>query len=244
MAKLSFTRHPVATLRQFSKLLRRHYKGYWSFVARIPCYLRLSYTRYAHGKRISLEKLSELHNPSLVSYLVDTRKINIDIARTYCEQITFSRQGNSQHQDIIAWPNREGDFEIKNAKDGTQKFSACIASKKNEVATISISLINIKNRNKVAIFESMIDFLSYLTHHQIMDYQSSAIILNSVYLKDDALQVLQATAFEKAYFYLDDDETGQKCFAELSAILNFHKLINQHHMKNLKTLMNGTYKTP
>jgi hypothetical protein len=48
-----------------------------------------------------------------------------------------------------------------------------------------------------------------------------------VYFKDDALQVLQITLFEKAYFYLDNDKAGRKCFAELSAVLISHMLINQ-----------------
>jgi len=67
----------------------------------------------------------------------------------------------------------------------------------------------------------MIDYLSYLTHYSITEYQSSAVILISVYLKDDVLEILRSIKFEKAYFYLDNDDAGKKCYQQLSEGLSY-----------------------
>ncbi len=70
------------------------------------------------------------------------------------------------------------------------------------------------------IFEAMMDFLAFLSHRNLTNFQSSAIILNSAYLKDDALKALNANKFKKAYFLLDNDKMGKETFEYLSEKIN------------------------
>jgi hypothetical protein len=67
----------------------------------------------------------------------------------------------------------------------------------------------------------MLDFLAFLTHHNITNYQSSAIILNSVMLKKEGLEVLKSKKFSKAYFFLDNDKIGKQAFEYLSENIDF-----------------------
>jgi len=80
-----------------------------------------------------------------------------------------------------------GGYEFKNG--------GCIGSK-------AITSINLEDGKDVAIFEGMMDFLAYLTHHKITDFQSSVIILNSTSMKDEGLKALNSKQFKKAFFFL------------------------------------------
>jgi hypothetical protein len=88
-------------------------------------------------------------------------------------------------------------------------MKGCIGSK-------AITSINLEDGKDVAVFEGMMDFFAYLTHHKITDFQSSVIILNSTSMKDEGLKALNSKQFKKAYFFLDNDDMGKQAFKYLS----------------------------
>jgi len=128
----------------------------------------------------------------------------LDIAKKYLCQIYFSVNDNSKLNYALALKNDVGGYEFKN---GLMK--GCIGSK-------AITSINLEDGKDVAIFEGMMDFLAYLTHHKITDFQSSAIILNSTSMKGEGLKALNSKKFKKAYFFLDNDKAGKQAFEYLS----------------------------
>ena len=76
------------------------------------------------------------------------------------KQIIFLNEDNDRKQLALAWINIENDYDIITPYDETRKkFYGGISS--NGVASKAISLINIKANNKIAIFESFIDFLTF-----------------------------------------------------------------------------------
>ena len=104
----------------------------------------------------------------------------------------------------MALKNDTGGYEFKNAL------------MKGSIGSKAITSINLEDGKDVAIFEGMMDFLSYLTHHNITNFKSSAIILNSTSMKDEGLKALNSKQFKKAYFFLDNDDMGKQTFEYLS----------------------------
>jgi hypothetical protein len=74
----------------------------------------------------------------------------------------------------------------------------------------SYTIINPGNNQDIAIFEGFIDFLSFLTDHNLQDFQSTVLILNSVNLRNETLAVFEKHSYKKAYCFLDNDKAGQE----------------------------------
>jgi hypothetical protein len=157
-------------------------------------------------KLVRVEKLSK---PALFCYLTD-RGINLDIAKKYLKQIIFSIKGNDKEQFALGFENIQNGFEVR-----SQIFKGFVGNTK------TISIINPSKTGKIAVFEGFLDFLSYLTDHNITDFESTAIILNSTAQQNRAKEHLTSIDFEKAYFFLDNDESGEKAFEFLSTSLPY-----------------------
>ena len=153
--------------------------------------------------KLELTEVGKISEKALYCLLRD-RCIDMDIAKKYLCQIYFSVNEKSKLNYALALKNDCGGYEFKNAL-----MKGCISSK-------AITSINLEDGKDVAVFEGMMDFLAYLTHHKISDFQSSVIILNSTSMKDDGLKALNSKQFKKAYFFLDNDEMGKQCFEYLS----------------------------
>ena len=63
----------------------------------------------------------------------------------------------------------------------------------------------------MSIFEGFFDYLAFLSHHQISEFQNSAIILNSTSLRKRALAEIEQFNFTKVYLFLDNDIAGDDC---------------------------------
>ncbi len=79
---------------------------------------------------------------------------------------------------------------------------------KGYIGNKAITTIKNDQNKNVAVFEGMMGFLSFLTHQNITDFQSSAIIMNSVAMKSETLKAIQSDEFEKVYLFLDNDNAG------------------------------------
>jgi len=52
------------------------------------------------------------------------------------------------------------------------------------------------------------DFLAFLSKNKITNFENSAIIINSVNLRKQALKKIGDYTFSKVYLFLDNDEAG------------------------------------
>ena len=153
---------------------------------------------------LELVRVEKLSKPALFCYLTD-RGINLEIAKKYLKQVIFSIKGNNKEQFALGFENIQHSFEVR-----SQIFKGFVGETK------AISIINQSKSGKVAIFEGVLDFLSYLTDHNIIDFESTAIILNSTTQQNKAKEFLTKASFEKAYFFLDNDDSGKKAYEFLS----------------------------
>jgi hypothetical protein len=144
-----------------------------------------------------LEKVIELTKNSLLTYL-KRRSINIDIAKKYVKEIHFNIVESNSSNYAIAIENNVNGHEFRNI------------FMKGSVNGKSYTIINPGQNKDIAIFEGFIDFLSFLTDHNLQNFQSTVLILNSVNLRIDSLQVFKKNDYQKAYCFFDNDEAGRE----------------------------------
>ena len=139
--------------------------------------------------------ITEIKNQNLVNYL-KSRKIDLNIAKNYLKEIHFKRKNQTKEYYAVGFPGGDG-FEVRNIG-----FKGFIGSSK------WLSLINLWNDKTVSIFEWFMDFLAFLSKNKITNFKNSAIIINSVNLRKQALKKIGDYTFSKVYLFLDNDEAG------------------------------------
>ncbi len=157
--------------------------------------------------KLNLVGITDISEKGLYAYLKD-RCIDVDIAKQYLKQIYFTITGNDNKCFALAMENDVGGYEFTNGL----KMKGCIGHK-------AITSIKSDQNKNVVVFEGMMDFLSFLTHQNITDFQSSAIIMNSVAMKKETLQAFQTGGFKKVYLFLDNDNAGNEVKAFLASNL-------------------------
>jgi len=139
-----------------------------------------------------IKKIKNLENPALIQYL-NSRKINIEIAKIYLEEIYY-KQGN-KHYFSLAFKNDSEGYETRNAY-----FKGCIGAK-------DITTIKSLNNDTLSLFEGFMDFLSALTYFKKVKFKNDVIILNSI----SNLKKVNFSAYKnkKIYLFLDNDKAGK-----------------------------------
>jgi hypothetical protein len=155
-----------------------------------------------------IDTIQPLQHPVLRQYLA-YRGINPSIASRYgLQEINYQLFGvEESNYFALAWQNDSGGCEY-NSKAGERSFKGCLGIK-------DITTINLQSQQKMAVFESALDFWSYLSHYGIEDYQSSAVILNSVSLKNKVLDIVTKYQPSELYLFLDNDTEGRQASAAI-----------------------------
>jgi len=140
--------------------------------------------------------VSEIRDHRLTDYL-KSRKIDLSIAKSYLKEIRYKPMGGVKSYYALGFPSGES-FEIR-----SRNFKGSVGVHKE------ISVLNLGNGKSLSIFEGFMDFLAFLSHRGITDFRNAVIILNSVNMKDRALEVIAGYEFSKIYLFLDNDEAGE-----------------------------------
>jgi len=153
---------------------------------------------------LEIVKVQELENKALVSYLQE-RNISETSAHPHVKEIYYKR--SDKHYFTLAFPNDSGGYELRN-----KYFKGAHGSK-------DISVIGKKNfadekKNEgggqaVTVFEGFMDFLSALEYYG-KPITTPVIVLNSVAMKDRAVEAIRDMQVSKVYLYLDRDESGRE----------------------------------
>jgi hypothetical protein len=144
-------------------------------------------------KSFTIISITELHTPYLIAYL-QARNIKLSIARQYLKEVCFKPKNKTTTYNALGFPSGDG-FEIRN-----KGFKSFIGTHK------TISTLNLANNNSLSIFEGFMDFLAFLSYQNISDFKNSVIILNSIYLRKRALDIINRYHFSNIYLFLDNDE--------------------------------------
>ncbi|GHT42072.1 DNA primase [Bacteroidia bacterium] len=140
-----------------------------------------------------IQDIIPITHPKLIAW-VQERKIDLDLANLYCQEIYYLNQGKNYFS--IGFRNDKEGYELNSPPD----FKGCISPK--DITTIR------DNRDACLVFEGFWDFLSYLTIQKIKKTQHDVVILNSVANIQKAMDFIQA--HRGIYTYLDNDDAGRK----------------------------------
>ncbi len=143
----------------------------------------------------SIKQVKNLENYALLDYL-KSRKINIKIAQKYCQEIYYFVEDKNFFS--VCFKNDSGGYETRN------NFSKRAFSPKD------ITTILGEKTEILLLFEGFIDFLSFLTYYSLKEFRYSAIILNSVNMKNIAIEKIKEIKPKELYFYFDNDIAGEK----------------------------------
>ena len=106
-------------------------------------------------KKLITRQIKSLQNTALLDYL-ESRKINLEIAKKYCKEIYFKNTENDKNYFAISFTNDSGAYEIRN------KYHQGIIGSK-DITSIYENTEDSRNpkSNKLSVFEGFMDFLSY-----------------------------------------------------------------------------------
>ena len=151
---------------------------------------------------INIDTVQPIKNTALISYL-QQRKINVDLAKLYVKEAYYriKRMPNSRSYFALAFENDLGGYELRN-----KYFKGCAGQK-------STKLLMKKEKgfeSAVTVFEGFMDFLSALTHYDTLKPKTDIIILNSIAMQQEAIEIIKSRGYSKVFHYLDHDEAGDK----------------------------------
>src|SRR5690606_36219848 len=143
-----------------------------------------------------------LTNKALIDYLTDVRKIDIEIARAYCQEIYY-RTANGQTYFAVCFKNDAGGYELRNSYA------------KRSLLTKEITTIDNGNKD-VVLFEGFTDLLSFMTLKKNAGkpyLNTSFCILNTTANLEKSFPFLQQ--HNGITSYLDTDASGVKSYNTL-----------------------------
>ncbi|WP_245805411.1 toprim domain-containing protein [Flavobacterium chilense] len=159
--------------------------------------------------------IKPLKNKALTDYLTNVRKIDLEIATIYCQEIYY-RTAKGQTFFAVCFKNDSGGFELRNSYD------------KRSLLTKDITTINNGNKD-VVLLEGFTDWLSYMT----LKKNASKPYLDTNYC------ILNTTAnLQKSYPFLER-HNGITCYLDTdnSGLKSYHTL--RSHFKKTQNVKNG-----
>jgi hypothetical protein len=144
--------------------------------------------------------------PSLVRYMQQERRINVDAAKEFITQVHFSNKAGKPFFGI-GMKNIANGYEIRNPY-----FKSCVGKK-------DLIFIKGKGQGSIAIFEGMFDFFSAITYFGKATFlENDILILNSAGFQEQAIRFLKDQPHYKTLsLFLDNDEAGQTVADNLKA---------------------------
>ncbi|MGH1447707.1 MAG: toprim domain-containing protein [Cognatishimia sp.] len=143
-----------------------------------------------------------LEHPALLQYLTK-RGIDHDIARAYVRQIDFKAPQSAGNYFALGYPSGDG-FEARNAL-----FKGVVGTGK------SVTFHDNPSRPLLQVFESFMDFLSYLSVDRPTQPAGAVLVLNSTNLWQRALPYINDPRFREVRLYLDNDDAGDAATRKL-----------------------------
>lgn len=140
-----------------------------------------------------------LRNKALTDYLTNVRKIDLEIARVYCQEIYY-RTVKGQNFFAISFKNDVGGYELRNNYD------------KRSLLTKGITTID-NGSQDVILFEGFTDLLSFMTLKKNAGkpyLNTNFCILNTTANLQKAYPFLQR--HNRIISYLDADISGKKSY--------------------------------
>ena len=175
---------------------------------------------------INIEIIRSLQNSKLLHYLQE-RKINVDTARKYLQEIHYSV--DDRKYKAVGWLSNSNGYHLR-----SEFFKGCTSQ--------DISVIKGADSNRQSkicmVYEGMFDFLSHLTLKNKKEFKVDCVILNSLSNLNKAVEWIRQNKLTPSLL-LDNDTAGQQATSKLleefpeaedfSMTYSDHKDLNDYH---------------
>lgn len=151
---------------------------------------------------VNIEKIQFLQGSKLLHYLQE-RKINIDTARKYLQEIHYSV--DDRKYKALGWLNNNGGYHLR-----SEFFKGCTSQDFSIVKAIDSN----RERRICMVYEGMFDFLSHLTLKNEKQFKVDCVILNSLSNLNKAIEWIKQNKLTPSLL-LDNDTVGQKATSKL-----------------------------
>ena len=144
---------------------------------------------------------------NLIGYLAGERKIDHRNAVKYLKQIEYENIKTGKTYHTLGFENDAGDFECRDKYfKGILKSPSSAHSK----ATKDISYIPGRSKDRIAVFEGFMDYLSVLTQKGTPVLAVDIIVLNMVNMRRRAIDFIKQEDYQEIYTFFDNDQSGEK----------------------------------
>jgi 5S rRNA maturation endonuclease (ribonuclease M5) len=170
-------------------------------------------------KALEILRVQEIQNEALRGYLQE-RGISPETANPYLKEIYYRR--GSKTYFALAFPNDSEGYELRN-----RYFKGAHGTK--DLTVIGRKDLLAKRKASVTVFEGFMDFLSALEHYQ-KPITTPVIVLNSVTMKDRAVEAIKEMGAGKVYLYLDNDDAGKGLTEYFKQQLHSVTIVDNAHL--------------
>lgn len=179
------------------------------------------------GSGVKIKKVQPLQNLALLSYLKEERGLNLEIAKSYLEEVYYL--ANKKHWFAAAFRNDSGGWEVRN-----KYFKGGLKAK--GITTISKA----DKPQEVTVFEGFIDYLTILTEQKKKEIKTDVIVLNSTSQIEVAIGKIKDSGYSKIYAMLDNDEAGKTALdrlrSEFESVVDLSYLYQGYNDPNEKMM--------
>ena len=153
---------------------------------------------------VEIHSVDIITDTGLLEYFIEKRKIDETVLKTYCSEVSFSfpysLKDNTRVYRAIGFPTSMKSWELRST------FIKIASPPK------SFSRMKGFSSEKYLLFEGWVDYLSYLTHHNVLTPKYDAFVLNGVH----QLRLIKPFLENKdVYVYVDSDEAGDGVIEEM-----------------------------
>lgn len=151
-------------------------------------------------KGVEIIGISEILDCRLIDYLEKERKIPMNLANKYCDQLSIkfpnSKSDPEQVHVAIGFMNNECGYEIRNS------YLKIAASPK------TWTTIKSTPKRQLNVFEGFISFLSTLVHFGVDHLEGTTVIMNTLSFYTNVIEI--AKDFPETHLYLDYGQAGHE----------------------------------
>lgn len=163
-------------------------------------------TIFSENKSISNIKIQPLNHFVILKYLEEERKIDRLLAKKYLKLVWYD---NKHRSGLFAmgWKNDSDSWELRSASRNSFKTVTGIKD---------ITTVKGRAGDEVFVFESMLDYLSFLMIQKREELDGTVYILNSTSLVKRIIPMIENKGIVKIHTFFDNDDGGEKAFANFS----------------------------
>jgi len=169
------------------------------------------------ASKFEIVKAIDLEHPALIEYL-QSRHISLGLARQYLREVHFRPNGQNKSYFALGW-KCGGGYDVRN-----RHFKGFVGTGKD------ISTVNFRKGEAIYVFEGWMDFLSYLTLHDLKDFKNAALILHSTALRKRAAELIKINNIKRANLFLDNDPAGLDAVEFFNCTLSDIQIFDRSHL--------------